>query len=297
MADKQRFVSTIRVFQAASVLSLGVYVGFHGYKIYQLPTPDKDIHDPRFQNKLLRTIENLDPKQIYSSLASSYDKEIGWDEWLMGMGGIRRRLLENCKGNVLEISAGTGRNIKYYPIKNLKSITFTDNNTEMLLQSLQKVKDNIPFNLPVRHLVSDAQTLYASISANKGHPDASVLSEGGYDTVVDSFGLCSCGDPVEALKNMAKCCREDGKLLLLEHGRVAAWRIDWGILGKLLPAQSINSLLDRTALGHASKWGCWWNRDILEVVEKAGLQVETVKRFHFGTTYLVVAHPKKKLKF
>ena len=37
-----------------------------------------------------------------------------------------------------------------------------------------------------------------------------------FDTVVDTFGLCSYDDPVAVLKEMQRVCKPDGKILLLE---------------------------------------------------------------------------------
>lgn len=49
---------------------------------------------------------------------------------------------------------------------------------------------------------------------------------------VDTFGLCSFEDPAVALKEMQRCCRPGGKVLLLEHGRSS-----WGWLNTILDAQ------------------------------------------------------------
>jgi methyltransferase OMS1 len=102
--------------------------------------------------------------------------------------------------------------------------------------------------------------------------------DGHFDTVVDTFGLCSMDDSVQALREMRRVCRKQGgRILLLEHGRSSnAW---------------LSGILDKFADLHAQKWGCHWNRDILVLVEQAGLEVETVHRFHFGTTYYIVAKP------
>ena len=84
---------------------------------------------------------------------------------------------------------------------------------------------------------------------------------------------------VQALQEMQRVCKADGKILLLEHGRSHyAW---------------LSSILDKFAGLHAERWGCHWNRDILKLVEEAGLEVETLHRFHFGTTYYIIAKPKQ----
>lgn len=102
-----------------------------------------------------------------------------------------------------------------------------------------------------------------------------------FETVVDTFGLCSYEDPVAVLQEMRRVCKPEGKILLIEHGRGS---YDW-----------INNVLDGGACHHAHNWGCIWNRDILKVVGKADLDIVSVSRFHFGTTYLIEAKPRSSL--
>ncbi|OAA70514.1 ubiquinone/menaquinone biosynthesis-related protein [Cordyceps fumosorosea ARSEF 2679] len=77
-----------------------------------------------------------------------------------------------------------------------------------------------------------------------------------YDSVMQTFGLCSVADPVAVLRNLATVVKPGtGRIVLLEHGR--------GHLGL------VNGLLDRHAGRHFDKYGCWWNRDIQAIVEEA----------------------------
>ncbi|CAK7240604.1 MAG: hypothetical protein STHCBS139747_002049 [Sporothrix thermara] len=103
-----------------------------------------------------------------------------------------------------------------------------------------------------------------------------------YDTVVQTFGLCSVADPVVLLANMAAVVKPDtGRIVLLEHGR-GGWSV-------------VNSLLDTYAAKHFARFGCWWNRDmeaILANAQKAvpGLEVVSVKRpgwLQFGTLWRI----------
>lgn len=103
-----------------------------------------------------------------------------------------------------------------------------------------------------------------------------------YDTVVQTFGLCSVNDPLALLKNMAAVVKPDtGRIILLEHGK--GWS-DW-----------INEKLDLWAPQHFTRYGCWWNRDIERLVKEAekkvpGLEVVEIERpgwFQAGTTVLV----------
>lgn len=68
---------------------------------------------------------------------------------------------------------------------------------------------------------------------------------------------------------------------MLEHGR---GDYDW-----------INRLLDSGATMHADRYGCWYNKDIGEVVKESGLRVGAVKRYHLGTTWEVVLRPEPAL--
>lgn len=103
-----------------------------------------------------------------------------------------------------------------------------------------------------------------------------------YDTIVQSFGLCSVADPAQLLAHMASLVQPDtGRILLLEHGR--GW-YDW-----------INHKLDEYAGRHFQRYGCWWNRDIECIVREAaktvpGLEVVKLERpllLQAGTTLLV----------
>lgn len=75
----------------------------------------------------------------------------------------------------------------------------------------------------------------------------------------------------------SRSCRKGGRILLLEHGRS---HYEW-----------LNRMLDDGAQHHCRKWACNWNLDIADLVRQAGLQVLHSSRWHFGTTYVIVAEP------
>jgi methyltransferase OMS1 len=176
-------------------------------------------------------------------------------------------LILSIKGDVLEVSTGTGRNFDYYKPSQVTSATFTDRHDSMLEQAktkfFEKHKDQF-------HATFET----ANVEEQHGKK---------YDTIVDTFGLCSCTDPVEALVQLADQCKSDqSRLLLLEHGRS---HYEW-----------LNRLLDTNVDKHVQQWGCWWNRDIMGLFEdervKEKLQVVDVSRWHLGTTCYIVAKPK-----
>ncbi|KAL4100415.1 hypothetical protein PRIC1_008209 [Phytophthora ramorum] len=218
------------------------------------------LYDPSQAGKAAAPpVDDARRLQVFNTNASKYDLEVAWDERLTGISLLRRFLLKRSRGRVLEVAAGTGRNVAFYPARS--QLILTDVSRAMLDQ------------------VSDAQTQRLS-SCELRVMSASELQfpDGHFDTVVDTFGLCSMDDSVRTLREMQRVCKPDGgRILLLEHGRSSyAW---------------LSNILDKFADLHAQKWGCHWNRDILALVEQAGLEVETVHRFHFGTTYYIVAKP------
>ncbi|KAL2431393.1 hypothetical protein ABEF95_008069 [Exophiala dermatitidis] len=260
--------------------------------------------------------QNADVSSRWMDLSRNFDDEVDMSEKLMGLRSKRRKLCQQAEGNVLEVSAGTGRNMDLYnldPIntprnKRIKSLTFNDQSEIMVYQAekkfekLQEETDAIAkFRGPVRFVVGDAA-------------DKRVISrpEGGFDTIVQTMGLCSMANPVGFLKRLGELCRQPGeptkgldnltnkkedgretdqkphgegdsnqdkggKILLLEHGR--------SYLGFL------NKYLDNIAKRHADRYGCWWNKDIDQIVKDSGLVVESKKRYHFGTTYEYVLRP------
>lgn len=101
-----------------------------------------------------------------------------------------------------------------------------------------------------------------------------------FDRVLQSMGICSHHSPVPLLRSLGDACKEDGKIILLEHGRS---HYEW-----------LNRILDRYADKHAETWGCWWNRDIEAILNESGLEILIVKRYHFGTTYWIEAKPPRQ---
>lgn len=45
------------------------------------------------------------------------------------------------------------------------------------------------------------------------------FEDNSFDTVVDTFGLCSYNDPIKVLHEMKRVCKKDGKIILIEHGK------------------------------------------------------------------------------
>ena len=92
-------------------------------------------------NKDSRFSREMGRKNTFDRLADSYDSRINLDELVMGVKLLRWWLLRQARGDVLEVSAGTGRNLNYYGLPQngkLTSLTLTDASREMLLRAYEK---------------------------------------------------------------------------------------------------------------------------------------------------------------
>lgn len=246
-----------------SYLGLQLYGGGGGRRRQEIETLPADgaksyISDPK------RT-------ETFQKIAYSYDEGIEKDELVMGINLLRRALLYfHAKGDVLEVGAGTGRNIGYYPgPSTVRKIVLSDSSDKMLLKAKEKLS-----KLP--HKENERYEVIVADAANLQNYD-----DNSFDTVVDTFGLCSFDDPVAVLKELKRVCKADGKILLLEHGTSKSFA---GLAG----------YLNKHAERHAMNWGCVWNRDIINIVESSGLELEKLDNWHFGTTYYIVCRPSKK---
>ncbi|KAI8803134.1 S-adenosyl-L-methionine-dependent methyltransferase [Cladochytrium replicatum] len=281
------------VLLASIPVGMGTYVSYHMARISKLPDPPENVQLPSVQKTLM---SSDDLKGVYSGIAADYDKKMAWTEWISGYTGLRKKLVAKAQGTVLEISAGTGRNLKHYP-STISSLTLTDVNPQMLSQSLNAPKPRNSYRLPIRHLVVDAQTLHSSLmSSSPDLPDTRVLTQPphGYDTIVSAFSLCSIPDPVASLRAIQRVAHPQTQIYLLEHGRhTSAGQSTFGKVMTWVYTSSLykflNIALDKTAMDHVHTWGCWWNRDIAGLVKEADIEIVDIKRKHFGTTLLITA--------
>lgn len=231
-----------------------------------------------------------DVSDRYNKSASSFDAEVALSEKAMRMGSKRAELVSMARGDVLEVSCGTGRNLEYYElgerrgvdgsgraaVRGCRSLTFVDLSPEMVEITRAKFEKLSAGFEAVSFRAQDAGSVSFDGMQRKG--------KGKYfDTIVQTMGLCSMSDPVGTLRHLGSITEPTrGRILLLEHGRSHyAW---------------LNRILDDLAPAHADRHGCWWNRDIGAIVRESGLEILEEKRWHFGTTWRYVLRPKQDIK-
>jgi ubiquinone/menaquinone biosynthesis C-methylase UbiE len=136
-------------------------------------------------------------KKRYNRVAKFYDildkpMEMAVSKW-------REKLLSGAKGQVLEVGIGTGKNIPYYP-ENVE-LTGVDFSPKMVEIAQKKAKNKSNIQL----LEMDAEDMD--------------FSDNSFDTVITSCVFCSVPNPVNGLKEIRRVCKNEGKILMLEHVR------------------------------------------------------------------------------
>jgi len=177
--------------------------------------------------------------------AALYDPFL-WLGERLGMAAVRRELLAEARGRVLEIGAGTGLNLRHYP---------TDLEELVLAEPGEPMGDRIdlsraPDGVPARLVRAPAEEL--------------PFAAGTFDTVVSTLVLCTVSDPARAVAEIARVLKPGGHLLFCEHVEAeAGWR-------RSLQRRSVRSWA-------AFADGCRCDRPTLVTIESQ-LRVESVGR-------------------
>ncbi|WP_425604748.1 class I SAM-dependent methyltransferase [Halobellus ordinarius] len=183
---------------------------------------------------------------------------MGWLNRLL-TGRYRHRQFSHAEGRVLDVACGAGTNFQYLPERTeIVGIDISD----PLVERAQSELDRLNRDGTVERM--DAQDLN--------------FADNSFDTVISSFSTCTFPDPVAALEEMARVCRPNGRILLLEHGR------------------SDNSFLARyqewRAEAHYERSGCRLTQNPLAVVRQAGLSVDEAESAQLGRiTWIVCERP------
>jgi len=193
----------------------------------------------------------------YRGFARWYDLAEALPEAL-GIRRLRRKWLDQATGRVLEVAAGTGKSFPYYQTG--PTAVAIDLSREMLERARRRAG-----RLGRRYVFSvmDAEWL--------GFRDRS------FDVVVSTLSTCTFPDPLRALREMGRVCREGGRILLIEHGRSdRAWAARYQ---------------DRRAEAHERMIGCRWNQEPVDLVEAAGLRIARADRRLLGVLHAIEARP------
>ena len=179
---------------------------------------------------------------------------VEFQQWLAGqvdrdgLAELRRGLVEDLRGDVLEVGAGCGALFGFY-----------DGDI-----SVTAIEPDDEFRAAAEEAAKEARV---SIRVLPGTAESLPFGDASIDAVVASTVLCSVQSVPQTLAEFKRVLRPGGRLRLLEHVRSEHWPD--GLLMDLS-----NPLWLRL-----NKVGCNWNRRTVEAVRKAGFRIVSTKNY------------------
>jgi ubiquinone/menaquinone biosynthesis C-methylase UbiE len=184
--------------------------------------------------------------KVWDGVFSAIYDPLLWVGERAGMAKRREDLLAGASGRVLELGAGTGLNLPYYP-DGLDELVLTEPATPM-----------------VSRLERRAHRSGNSSRVIKASAESLPFEDDSFDTLVSTLVLCTVDDPDRVIAEVGRVLRPGGKLLFLEHVRSDSRRLaKW------------QDRLERP--WHAFAAGCHANRPTVELLRESPLEVDAVE--------------------
>jgi SAM-dependent methyltransferase len=164
---------------------------------------------------------------------------------LGGLRRLRREVVGQARGRVLELGAGTGLNIAHYA--GVERLVLSEPESGMAKRLQQRLEHS---ELPGEVVATAAEQL--------------PFEDGSFDTVVATLVFCTVSDPHAALRETRRVLARGGRLLFIEHVRGQA-------------GSRLGRWQDRFhGPWRALAYGCRCNQDTLELIAEAGLRTTEV---------------------
>jgi ubiquinone/menaquinone biosynthesis C-methylase UbiE len=195
-------------------------------------------------------------REIQDKEAPRYDRQISFFERIL-FGGGREWVCSQADGEVLELAAGTLRNLPHYPQG--VSLTAVELSPEMAAVGRKR-----------------AAELGRSVDLRVGDVQKLDLADESFDTVTCTLGFCTIPDTTTAAREAFRVLRPGGRLLMLEHVRSPA-RAVRGV-ERLLQPLSLRFMADHLT------------REPLDYLPGVRFEIDEVERSKWGIVERLRAH-------
>jgi ubiquinone/menaquinone biosynthesis C-methylase UbiE len=207
--------------------------------------------------KTVSALQKQHPRAEFSDIMMRRIDEQGYAD-------IRRELVGDLEGRVLDLGCGTGSMFEYFGPK-------------AEVEAIEPEADFLELAQAKAERSAGRVRARAGSGMELAYPDAS------FDAVVLGLVLCSVPSVERVLAEAHRVLRPGGELRALEHVRSEA-----PVAGFLMDVA--NPLWLRM-----NKQGCCWNRNPMPAIEGVGFEVEDVMAFKRFDT-LMPAFPMRRIK-
>ena len=172
----------------------------------------------------------------------------------------RKKVIPLATGNVLEVGIGSGLNLPYYQKDNIKEIWGLDPSEELLEMARKKAK------------VEDMDVQFLNAKA-----EVMELDDNYFDTVLMTYTMCTIPNLSQALSEIKRVMKTDGRLVFCEHGaspeqQVFKWQ------------NRVNNVWSKIS------GGCNINKNIPSIIESSGLIISQMETMYLPKTPKILGY-------
>nr|WP_256522151.1 class I SAM-dependent methyltransferase [Halobacillus sp. A5] len=174
------------------------------------------------------------------------------------LASVRKDLINEAKGHVLEIGAGTGLNFPYY--RNNSIVEAVEPNASMVNFAFKKGREAEP---QIRFHEAKAESL--------PFPDDY------FDSVAATLVFCTIPGPKAAIKEIERTAKPGSKVLLFEHVKMEE-------KCKAAVQEKVTPLWKRICDG------CHLDRDTVQLIKESRIVIDQLESYYGGLFVKIVGH-------
>jgi ubiquinone/menaquinone biosynthesis C-methylase UbiE len=176
---------------------------------------------------------------------------------------LRKEVIAQAQGIVLEVGAGTGLNFSLYDPEQVERVEAVEPDSSMLRYARERLK-----------------TARVPITLTQAPVESLPFADETFNSAVATLVFCSVTDPMRGLREVWRVLKPGGILLLIEHVRAK------GAFAQQL--QNIITPVTKRVAGN-----CHWNRDTERSVINADFEIENRREAGGGVQRMIVVKARR----
>lgn len=161
---------------------------------------------------------------------------------------LRKEIIDQASGLVLEIGAGTGLNFAFYQPERVERVEAIEPDEAMLRYARERLS-----------------TARVPIELTQAPAEALPFADETFDSAVTTLVFCSVANPLRGLHEIKRVLKPGGLLLMVEHVQAQG----------ALAARVQDALVPLTTRFAGN---CHWNRNTASTIISAGFQMQYLRK-------------------